>query len=61
MGRRPRIEFEGGVYHAIQRGNNKEYIFKKDNLKKELIKTVVGASVPGAWVIIIKQKTRQFR
>jgi len=48
MGRRPRIEFEGGVYHAIQRGNNKEYIFKKDNLKKELIKTVVGASVPGA-------------
>ena len=40
MGRRPRIEFEGGAYHAIQRGNNKEYIIKKDNLKKELIKII---------------------
>lgn len=34
MGRKPRIEFNGALYHVIQRGNNKEYIFKK-NLYKE--------------------------
>jgi len=34
MGRKPRIEFDGAVYHVIQRGNNKEYIFKKAEHKK---------------------------
>ena len=29
MGRKPRIEYKGGVYHVIQRGNNREYIFQK--------------------------------
>jgi len=37
MGRKPRIEFTGGVYHVIQRGNNKEYIFRKNDLKKEFL------------------------
>lgn len=34
MGRKPRIEFNGAVYHVIQRGNNKEYIFRKADYKK---------------------------
>ncbi len=29
MGRKPRVEFFGAVYHVIQRGNNREYIFRK--------------------------------
>ena len=29
MGRRPRVEYRGAVYHVIQRGNNREYIFRK--------------------------------
>lgn len=29
LGRKPRIEYKGGVYHVIQRGNNREYIFQK--------------------------------
>ena len=33
MGRRPRIEFKGALYHVIQRGNNKEYIFKNNTYK----------------------------
>lgn len=33
MGRKPRIEFDGAVYHIIQRGNNKEYMFKKAEQK----------------------------
>lgn len=28
MGRRPRVEYRGAVYHVIQRGNNREYIFR---------------------------------
>lgn len=41
MGRKPRIQFEGGVYHVVQRGNNKEYIFKKDDLKKQLLDIII--------------------
>jgi REP element-mobilizing transposase RayT len=40
MGRKPRIEYEGAIYHIIQRGNNKEYIFKRDEDKRCLIKLV---------------------
>jgi hypothetical protein len=29
MGRAWREEYQGGIYHVIARGNNKEYIFKK--------------------------------
>ncbi len=34
MGRKPRIEFNGALYHVIQRGNNKEYIFKSNKHKQ---------------------------
>lgn len=34
MGRKPRIEFNGALYHVIQRGNNKEYIFKNNKHKQ---------------------------
>ena len=27
MGRRPRVEYEGALYHVVQRGNNREYIY----------------------------------
>ena len=37
MSRRPRHEFEGGIYHIIQRGNNKEYIFDGDRNKVYLL------------------------
>jgi len=30
MGRRPREEEEGGIYHIIQRGNNRESVFRED-------------------------------
>ncbi|RYD04356.1 hypothetical protein N752_13360 [Desulforamulus aquiferis] len=29
MGRRPRVEYSGAIYHVIQRGNNREYIFQR--------------------------------
>jgi REP element-mobilizing transposase RayT len=37
MGRKPRLEEEGGIYHVIQRGNNREYIFNDDMDKDYLI------------------------
>ncbi|MEW6726795.1 MAG: transposase [Bacillota bacterium] len=40
MGRRPRIEYEGAIYHVIQRGNNQEYIFADDSDKAYLLKQI---------------------
>lgn len=37
MGRKPRIEFNGALYHVIQRGNNKEYIFNNNSYKQYFI------------------------
>lgn len=37
MGRKPRLEYPGGVYHIIQRGNNREYIFGNDHDKRFII------------------------
>lgn len=37
MGRKLRIEYEGAVYHIIQRGNNKEFIFARTADKQYLI------------------------
>ena len=36
MGRKPRIEYPGGIYHVIQRGNNREFLFD-DNACKEML------------------------
>ena len=43
MGRKPMLEYSGGVYHLIQRGNNREYIFNRNDDKEyflELIREV---------------------
>ena len=40
MGRKPRIEYKGGVYHVIQRGNNREYIFENKDNKAYLLELV---------------------
>ncbi len=43
MGRKPMLEYSGGVYHLIQRGNNREFIFNRNEDKEyflELIREV---------------------
>jgi len=35
MSRKPRIHYEGALYHVIIRGNNREYIFKEELWKKQ--------------------------
>lgn len=36
MARKPRVEAESGIYHVIQRGNNREFIFDDDTDKEYL-------------------------
>ena len=43
MARPRRIEYKGAIYHLIQRGSNKEYIFKNDIYKGYLIKIIKEA------------------
>lgn len=38
MGRSPRIEYYGAIYHVIHRGNNKSFIFELDDDKVYLLK-----------------------
>lgn len=53
MGRKPRIKFNGALYHVIQRGNNKEYIFRKAEYKRYLLlklkefKSIMGFEIYG--------------
>jgi putative transposase len=42
MGRKPRVEYEGAIYHVIQRGNNSEYIFNNSNDKEFLVKDILS-------------------
>ena len=47
MGRKPRFEYPGGIYHLIQRGNNREFIFEEKEDKeflKEFIKSAIKAN-----------------
>jgi hypothetical protein len=41
IGRKPRIKYDGAIYHAIQRGNNREYIFKQQEDKEVLLKDII--------------------
>jgi len=40
MSRKPRIHYEGALYHVIVRGNNRAYIFKSGENKEEYKKIV---------------------
>ncbi len=42
--RRHRVEYDGALYHVIQRSNNREKIFGSDSDKKLLIDLVTGCS-----------------
>ncbi|NMA87306.1 MAG: hypothetical protein GX968_08285 [Tissierellia bacterium] len=43
MARAKRIEYKGAMYHLIQRGSNREFIFKNDIYKGYLIKLIKEA------------------
>ena len=41
MARRPRIHYQGALYHVIIRGNNRTYIFKSKDNKEEYKKIIL--------------------
>ncbi|MCG8501685.1 MAG: transposase [Firmicutes bacterium] len=41
MARRQRVHYEGALYHVICRGNNREYVFDKEEDKKMYLKTIL--------------------
>jgi len=40
MARKPRVHFEGALYHVIVRGNNREFIFKDDHWKQNYLEII---------------------
>lgn len=52
MGRKPRIEYEGAMYHVIHRGNNREYIFEKPEDKQFLLDKINEIKKSMALVIL---------
>ncbi|MDD3305800.1 MAG: transposase [Acetobacterium sp.] len=44
MGRKPRVEFQGAIYHVIKRGNNRDYIFRSREDKEEFLKCLETAN-----------------
>ena len=40
MARKPRIHYEGALYHVITRGNNKEKVFEGKNEKEEYLRII---------------------
>lgn len=40
MARKPRVHYEGALYHVITRGNNKEEVFGEKNEKEEYLRII---------------------
>lgn len=52
MGRKPRVEFEGAVYHVIKRGNNRAYIFQSREDKEDFLKCLEAANDEAAFNLL---------
>lgn len=49
MPRKPRIESNGGLYHVINRGNYRSWIFETDGAKKSFVRSLDEACVRFSW------------
>ncbi|HHU87683.1 MAG TPA: hypothetical protein GXZ25_12960 [Peptococcaceae bacterium] len=49
MGRKPRVEFKGAIYHVIKRGNNRDYIFQGREDKESLLRYIAYAKEDGGF------------
>ncbi len=52
MGRKPRVEFKGAIYHVIKRGNNREYIFQERQDKECLLRYMEYAKEDGGFNLL---------
>jgi len=51
MGRNPRIEFEGAVYHVMSRGNHQEAVFLDDHDNRIFLDTLAEACGRAGWKV----------
>jgi len=52
MGRKPRVEFKGAIYHVIKRGNNREYIFREREDKESFLECLEDANEEGVFNLL---------
>ena len=52
MGRKPRVEFKGAIYHVIKRGNNRDYIFDQRKDKESILKYIAYAKEDGGFKLM---------
>jgi len=52
MGRKPRVEFQGAIYHVIKRGNNRDYIFQGREDKDDFLKCLEAANDENAFNLL---------
>lgn len=51
MPRKPRIEYDGAVYHVMCRGNRREEIYRDDMDRKLFLETLTEVCARTGWVI----------
>ena len=51
MARKLRFETEGGLYHVINRGNHRSWIFKTDGAKHAFEKTLRETCERSGWIL----------
>ena len=52
MGRKPRMEFKGAIFHVIKRGNNREYIFRAEIDKEHFLTYLDHANTDGVFNLL---------
>src|SRR4051812_35483854 len=51
MPRKTRLEFPGAIYHVINRGNDKAWIFKQESAKQSFEECIFEACAKNAWIL----------
>ena len=51
MPRAPRIEFAGAIYHVMNRGDHLEQIFRDDDDRDSLMRTLAETCESAGWVV----------
>src|SRR5215204_1370758 len=51
MARKPRLQYEGAIYHVMNRGDRREDIFHDDDVRQLFLKTLGGACDKTGWQV----------
>ncbi|MBN2161759.1 MAG: hypothetical protein JXR25_02295 [Pontiellaceae bacterium] len=51
MARKPRIEYEGAIYHVMSRGNRGDAIFLDDKDRETFVYTLEEACAQTGWLV----------